>query len=122
MPYKDPIKQKAAQRASYERRAEKIKMKNYRRRKELGQYNRLRRAELCEYVNLRKDAPCTDCKQKFHPAAMDFDHVRGDKFASVSQLVAYGYGIASIDSEIAKCDLVCSNCHRIRTWTRKIDL
>jgi hypothetical protein len=51
---------------------------------------------------------------------MDFDHVRDEKFASVSQLVSYGYGIASIDAEIAKCDLVCSNCHRYRTWLRKV--
>lgn len=58
--------------------------------------------------------PCMDCDREFPPCAMDFDHVRGDKKKDVSSLTT----IKSITAEIAKCDLVCANCHRIRTFKR----
>lgn len=46
---------------------------------------------------------------------MDFDHVRGEKVADLSTMVNQCTTVAAIDAEIAKCDLVCANCHRIRT-------
>ncbi len=60
---------------------------------------------------------CVDCGFDGHPAALDFDHMPGteklfnigqEKFRSQAQMTA----------EIAKCELVCANCHRIRTVTR----
>jgi hypothetical protein len=62
-----------------------------------------------------KYRPCMDCKQRFHPVCMDFDHVRGEKVASVCQLVNQGASIEKVQAEIDKCELVCANCHRIRT-------
>lgn len=70
------------------------------------------------HVRAIKDNPCVDCGGWFHFSAMDFDHVRGSKDGNVSELVARGRSLRLIDREIAKCDLVCSNCHRVRTWTR----
>lgn len=70
------------------------------------------------YVNSLKKKPCLDCKQTFHPCQMDFDHVR-DKVESISVAVLNGWSKPRLDSEIAKCDLVCSNCHRLRTWQRR---
>jgi hypothetical protein len=62
------------------------------------------------------DNPCIDCG-KFYPSyVMDLDHVRGDKFKGVSQLVSHSWDV--IETEIAKCDLVCANCHRERTFKR----
>jgi hypothetical protein len=49
-----------------------------------------------------------------HPAALDFDHVRGEKLYNVAKMAA-GYSWAKILVEIEKCDVVCANCHRIRT-------
>jgi hypothetical protein len=48
---------------------------------------------------------------------MDLDHVRGQKEFKVSEAVARAYGtnLARVRAEIAKCDVVCANCHRIRT-------
>ncbi len=60
-----------------------------------------------------KSAPCLDCGQKFKPCQMDFDHVRGEKLANISQLLGGATEILLI--EIAKCELVCANCHRVRT-------
>jgi len=50
---------------------------------------------------------------------MDFDHVRGRKHKNVMELVPT-LSKKKIDEEIAKCEVVCSNCHRIRTHMRKI--
>jgi len=49
---------------------------------------------------------------------MDFDHVRGKKHKNVMELIPT-LSKKKIDEEIAKCEIVCSNCHRIRTHLRK---
>lgn len=65
-----------------------------------------------------KDAPCTDCGGRFPSYCMDFDHVRGIKVASVSAMLNRSASRERILAEIAKCELVCANCHRIRTFGR----
>lgn len=60
---------------------------------------------------------CTDCGTK-DIRVFEFDHVRGDKHMDVSKLIGGGYSIKTIQKEIDKCDIVCCNCHRIRTFTR----
>lgn len=51
---------------------------------------------------------------------MDFDHRDpATKTKAVSQLISECRSMDIILEEIAKCDLVCANCHRIRTWARK---
>lgn len=70
-----------------------------------------------ELIRKLKEAPCTDCKQSFPYYVMDFDHCRGEKNFLISQ-ANRRYSDKRILSEIAKCDLVCANCHRIRTFTR----
>ena len=62
--------------------------------------------------------PCTDCGVCYPPYVMDYDHVLGDKRGNVSSLVGSGRS-AQARNEILKCELVCSNCHRIRTHNRK---
>lgn len=70
-----------------------------------------------EYVRSVKNQPCVDCGKNFHFAAMDFDHVRGKKLGCLSDL-CYRVGLSRLKTEIRKCDLVCANCHRIRTYNR----
>jgi len=51
---------------------------------------------------------------------MDFDHVRGKKLFELSvTAILNARSMEAIEAEAAKCDIVCSNCHRIRTFTRK---
>lgn len=64
-----------------------------------------------------KKAPCKDCGGSFPPECMDFDHL-GDKKMNVSAM-KYN-SVEKVAEEIAKCDLVCANCHRIRTKKRMI--
>lgn len=67
-------------------------------------------------VRRLKSQPCTDCGKKFPHVAMDFDHVRGKKFKNISALGMYP--IEVVKREIAKCELVCAVCHRIRSHRR----
>lgn len=60
---------------------------------------------------------CTDCGQWFPPCAMDFDHISDNKDGTIASMAIRGSWDKLID-EISKCELVCSNCHRIRTWLR----
>lgn len=69
-------------------------------------------------INNLKDKPCMDCGNKFPPICMDFDHVRGKKVANISKLARAGK-IDEALKEIEKCDLVCANCHRLRTDIRR---
>lgn len=65
-----------------------------------------------------KASPCLDCGRRFPPECMDFDHRDGTiKRGTISQLLSHSWD--QILSEIAKCDLICANCHRIRTRRRR---
>jgi hypothetical protein len=73
-----------------------------------------------EYIaTLKATTPCFDCKNSFPPYVMDFDHVRGKKKYLISSLAAQNVGVKTFLEEIAKCDIVCANCHRIRTFKKK---
>lgn len=64
-----------------------------------------------------KTGPCKDCGKAFPAVCMDFDHVRGVKKFGIN----VGYRTrawSEVLQEIRKCELVCSNCHRVRTWKR----
>jgi hypothetical protein len=77
-----------------------------------------RRRGLGERVAELKDRPCMDCGGSFPSYVMDFDHREGEeKIGGIANLVHSGNWV-KLEAEIAKCDLVCANCHRIRTFTR----
>jgi hypothetical protein len=78
---------------------------------------RRRRAERHRRLILAlKKQPCRDCGQTYPPYVMDFDHI-GEKSGEVSKFV-YTNGTATLLAEIEQCDVVCANCHRIRTHER----
>lgn len=77
------------------------------------------KAFLTRYIQkIKTDNPCLDCKISYPYYVMDFDHVRGRKHKNVMELIPT-LSKKKIDEEIAKCEIVCSNCHRIRTHNRK---
>ncbi len=65
------------------------------------------------FVDDIKNVPCKDCGNKFPPECMDFDHVRGKKKFEIHSCVLMS--IKVLLKEIKKCDIICANCHRIRT-------
>jgi hypothetical protein len=71
-----------------------------------------------DFIRSLKDKPCTDCGIKYPFYIMEFDH-RGGKRCNVSGMK--GKSILAILEEVAKCDVVCSNCHQSREYHRKVD-
>lgn len=97
-----------------------VKNNPIRARKNWSNSDRQRREELRLWFMKLKNKPCQDCKQNFHPFAMDFDHRDTDKkINNVSTMVGRRFSKENILKEIAKCDLVCAVCHRMRTLKRQ---
>jgi hypothetical protein len=71
-------------------------------------------------LNRLRNVPCMDCGVRYPPCAMDFDHRDGSsKRAAVSRMIGRA-GRPRILEEVAKCDIVCANCHRLRTFRRRL--
>lgn len=65
-----------------------------------------------------RNVPCADCGGLLEPCAMDFDHRDPTtKLNTVTRMVGRAHTEAIL-AEVAKCDIVCANCHRLRTWRR----
>ena len=78
-------------------------------------YRRKQLAEIKALIIVFKSRPCLDCGGKYPWYVMEFDHVRGKKKHKINQ----GLGRLTLQKEIAKCDVVCANCHSIRTYKRR---
>jgi hypothetical protein len=63
-----------------------------------------------------KSRPCADCGRTFPTYVMDFDHI-GPKTAEVSSMVRT-LSTERLLAEVRKCEVVCANCHRVRTYLR----
>ncbi len=67
-------------------------------------------------LDVRKAVPCADCGHSYPSCAMDFDHRdRTAKLKHVSLLANLGQVRLAL-AEADKCDVVCANCHRVRTY------
>lgn len=100
---------RAISKAYYEKNKEK-------QQKQILEAKKIRIAENRElYLNYLKGQSCIDCGND-NPIVLDHDHRDNiTKKNSVSKLITQGYGWDTILEEIDKCDVRCSNCHRIRT-------
>ncbi len=65
-------------------------------------------------ANYKISIGCKDCGYNKHHSALDFDHIKGKKNLNV----CFAKSITQAKQEIKKCEVVCSNCHRIRTYNR----
>ncbi len=66
-------------------------------------------------ISQLKNKPCMDCQGWFEPCQMDFDHRDPSIKIQNIGLMKGHRKMKTILEEIAKCDLVCANCHRLRT-------
>lgn len=114
MPYKnvnDPVikeRLRLSRRKYYHSHKESEKLRNVNKRESIK-----------AYIRDVKSVPCTDCGVSYPYYVMDFDHLR-DKAFTISKL-ANQKNLQKVKDEIAKCDVVCSNCHRERTHKRYQD-
>ena len=79
--------------------------------------NRIRaknRANLLEYLRTH---PCVDCGEP-DPIVLQFDHTGDDKSAGIARMVTEARAWGKILLEIAKCEVVCADCHARRTAKR----
>jgi 5-methylcytosine-specific restriction endonuclease McrA len=79
---------------------------------------RIQRAALKERNRVRLLAylsqhPCVDCGEG-NLVVLDLDHLR-DKRWDIAYMVSAGFPWATIEAEIARCQVLCANCHRIKT-------
>ena len=61
--------------------------------------------------------PCIDCGIT-DIRVLEFDHVHGIKRDNIARMIQVGCSWSTIESEIAKCEVRCVNCHRIQTIER----
>jgi hypothetical protein len=83
-----------------------IRKRNVRMRRE-------KRRLMFEYLSAHQ---CVDCGERDH-VVLEFDHLR-DKTMNISQMMTRDYTWNSVLHEIEKCEIVCANCHRRRTYSR----
>jgi hypothetical protein len=66
-----------------------------------------------------RDVPCADCGRRFPPCVMQFDHRDpATKKYEVTRIITRARSV--ILAEVARCDIVCTNCHRDRTHRRRV--
>lgn len=104
--------QKAYMKRNEARLKEKTRERNKERYEAAKAFRKARKAELVEEMG----GKCKRCGYAENNVALDFDHIDPTRerfgigprlaFCSMSVLLA----------EIAKCQLLCANCHRIRTF------
>jgi hypothetical protein len=108
MPWKDKGKQREAIRKHYRENRQYYIEKAYKKRENLRKY----------VYDLKAVTPCTDCGLQFPHYVTDFDHIgKEEKVDTISRLINSG-SYKKVTEELKKCELVCANCHRIRTYGR----
>jgi 5-methylcytosine-specific restriction endonuclease McrA len=72
------------------------------------------------YRGIKEGKQCLDCKQYFDRRQLQFDHIKekGDKIGCVANMINT-HPLNEVQNEIAKCELVCGNCHTKRTAKRR---
>ena len=81
--------------------------------KELHRQKQTYKQRLAE---IKEASGCVDCGE-CNPIVLDFDHLKDKKY-NVSRMIHDGFSWKAIKKEIEKCQVVCANCHRIRTHNR----
>jgi hypothetical protein len=85
--------------------------------KKLAIYNKQQLKQ--KLAQIKESSGCVDCGINNH-IILDFDHLHDKKY-NISRMIHDGFSWAAIKKEIAKCEVVCANCHRIRTHNRLTD-
>ena len=110
-----PFKSREAQRAASKRHYEANRDTMIARARAHGDIARQRiRDWLLAYLI---EHPCVDCGEA-DPIVLEFDH-RGDKAFNLGSAARSRRGLASIQAEVAKCDVRCANCHRRKTYAER---
>ncbi len=106
MPAKDPVQRRATVRAWYHRTKHKVDRAKRKRARTVQQ-----QTLTAWYVDLKRTLVCNRCGED-HPACLVFHHSDATtKELSISDAIRRAWGRARIMREIAKCEVLCANCH-----------
>src|SRR5690349_8514321 len=81
---------------------------------------RVRRRQAAKTAWLRelRNVPCADCGGRFEPHQMDFDHRDPkQKLFNIGSAAGHLRSDEALRAEVLKCEIVCANCHSIRSRT-----
>ena len=112
MPYAKKEDQAAAAARHYQKNRAKIKQRT-------SLFKKKQRKILASMVRAAKSVQCKDCGVQYEHYVMEFDHLGSSKLDNISDMVSASVSINKLLAEIEKCEVVCANCHRRRTWSRK---
>ena len=74
-----------------------------------------RRADIKEWLyNYLSENNCVDCNES-DPMRLEFDHKGEKQFDIGKVLVGKSKSIDDVKAEVAKCDVRCANCHKVKT-------
>lgn len=69
-----------------------------------------------KYYEIKKELKCCRCGNNDF-RVLEFDHKdRLQKDFCIGFGMARGYSLEKLKKEIEKCQVLCANCHRIKTW------
>jgi formate-dependent nitrite reductase cytochrome c552 subunit len=105
MPTRDPEKRRKHWRDHYERNKDLYYQRNL-----------ARRMKCREMIQEAKSVPCADCGESYPHYVMDFDHRDPALKEGTIAVMANQGKIRRLAEEMVKCEVVCSNCHRERTY------
>jgi DNA-binding MarR family transcriptional regulator len=77
-----------------------------------------KRNQIRKYIQQYKAGKCcSDCGENYPYWILEFDHL-GDKSFTIGQFSKTTTDLELIKTEITKCDVVCANCHKNRSFNR----
>jgi len=78
-----------------------------------------RKAETAAAIRaLKMERGCIECGYRAHSEALHFDHLpTSQKSFNIARAKNMSWG--RVMEEIAKCEVVCANCHAVRTYARR---
>jgi hypothetical protein len=71
-------------------------------------------------IDVKSTNHCKDCGVHHPFYVLQFDHVRGVKEFDLWRAGDSVCSLKRIQDEIDKCDIVCANCHSVRTYKRNL--
>ena len=84
-------------------------------RQEFCDSNCRKRHRRQKITDIKLESGCVRCGYKEHAAALDFNHIDPlTKSFHVAQDATRAWHL--IEAEIAKCEVLCANCHRIHSY------
>jgi predicted transcriptional regulator len=69
--------------------------------------------------NYKESRGCMDCGEMYPYFILQFDHIKEKSF-QISNHRKYTKSLEKIKEEVEKCEVVCGNCHALRTYIRRM--